>query len=101
MPVKGEGGVLERALQHLEDRDRDTVVVVGDTNLNKEADVVDLCGEMKLKDARYAGYSWGVPGNLFFEDMARVGAGLRKDRVLFGRKVWGVSHLVGQGKVFF
>lgn len=54
-----------------------------------------------MQEARYAGVSWGVKDNRFYKDSAYSGAGLREDRVLFGKKVWAEAHLVGQGKRFF
>ena len=79
---------------------QEQVVVLGDMNM-KDAEVRELCQELELQDAWYTGASWGVRGNRFYRESNYTGPGLRKDRVLFGKKVWGVSHLVGQGKVFF
>ena len=60
-----------------------------------------LCDMFNLKDALYAGYSWGVPSKKFYADVAYSGPGLRKDRVLFGEKVWAKAHLVGQREQYF
>ena len=104
LPTGGTGGkrkgILQRALSKLGE-EREKVVVLGDMNVNKDAEVVELCDDLSLKEVRYAGYSWGVPSNRFFSDSSFVGPGLRKDRVLFGSKVWVHAHLVGQVEKFY
>ena len=81
--------------------DTDQFLVLGDMNLGKDADVDALCKRFELHEARYVGFSWGVKGNRFYDDMQYAGPGLRKDRVLFGKGLWVESHLLAQGKVFF
>lgn len=76
-------------------------VLVGDMNTKDDAEVKAMCHRIGLHEARYNGYSWGVKENKFYEDSTYGGVGLRKDRVLFGKKVWAEAHLVGQGKRFF
>ena len=93
--------ILARCVGKLSEEDGEKLVLLGDMNVNKEAEVVALCEDMALKDARYAGFSWGRKGNRFFADMSYAGPGLRKDRVLFGKKVWAQAHLVGQCEQFF
>ena len=78
----------------------DGAIVVGDFNA-KDDEVDALVGRLDLREARYAGYSWGVKGNKFYADSAYMGPGLRFDRVLFCGKAWADAHLVGQGRRFF
>jgi len=76
------------------------VVVLGDMNA-KDDEIAHVCKSLKMREARYAGVSWGMQGNRFYEDMTGFGNGLKKDRVLFGEQVWAETHLVGQQKQFF
>ena len=73
-------------------------MVVGDFNPSTDEEIEILCKTLNLKDARYAGVSWNAPGNLFY-DGNRKNPGKRLDRVLFSRRVWAETHLVGQGKI--
>ena len=75
-------------------------MVVGDFNPFTDEEIEILCKTLNLKDARYAGVSWNAPGNRFY-DGHRKNPGKRLDRVLFSRRVWAETHLVGQGKIFF
>ena len=92
--------ILVRSLKKL-GKEKENAVVLGDMNVNREAEVAGICESIDLKNARYAGYSWGVPGNKFYADLAFAGPGLRKDRVLFGGKLCAQAHLVGQCEQFF
>jgi len=77
------------------------LVLIGDMNVKDDVEVESLCRELQLHEARYAGFSWGVKSNAFYKDSQYSGPGLRKDRVLFGKRAWAEAHLVGQGKMFF
>lgn len=93
--------ILARVLKKLGDRCKDRLLLVGDMNVNKDGEAHELCDALQMKEERYEGFSWGVPGNRFYEDMTGGGRGLRKDRVFFGDKVWAKAHLVGQCEQFF
>jgi len=99
--VDGRRQILKRVLEKLGARGRERVLLVGDMNVNKDAEAIQLCDDLQLKEERYEGFSWGVPGNRFYADMTSGGRGLRKDRVLFGEMVWAKAHLVGQCEHFF
>ena len=98
-------GVRERVLQKIvaTSGDEDKLLIVGDMNA-KDEEIKELCKGLGVHEARYAGVSWGAPGNRFYEEVSQPKSrslGLRLDRVLFGSKLWAESHLVGQGPVFF
>ena len=57
-------------------RDAARVIVLGDMNA-KDDEITHVCKELKLREARYVGFSWGTPGNRFYEDMTGYGPGLR------------------------
>ena len=69
-------------------------IVLGDMNL-KDEEAADLCDEFAFREARYAGYSWGVRANKFDADLEYRGPGHRYDRVFFPDGVWAEAHLVG------
>ena len=73
--------------------------LLGDMNA-AEDEVQSVCKKLDLRDARYAGYSWGLRWNRFDAENSYPGPGLRKDRVLFGAEVWAEAHLLAQGRVF-
>ena len=78
----------------------DNVLIIGDMNI-KDEELTGLCKELELREARYTGASFGVPGNRFDHRLQKKGFGQRYDRVLFGNRVWAESHLVGNGPVNF
>ena len=77
------------------------VLLIGDMNANKDDEVATTCDELKLKESRYAGSSWGTKDNRFYGDSEYGGPGLKKDRVLFGTEIWAETHLIGQRRRFF
>ena len=103
LPVGDRAGTRQRILERVVAKAGgcgEKVLLVGDMNA-KDDEIAPLCREMRLQEAAYSGASWGVKGNAFYKDSAYTGPGLRKDRVLFGRKLWAEAHVVGQGKLFF
>ena len=93
-------GILEGVLRKLQD-EKHQAIFVSDMNINKEDEVSAVCEDLRLKDARYSGFSWGVSANKFYANSLYRGVGLRKDRVLFGKRVWAVAHLVGLCEQYF
>ena len=75
-------------------------LLVGDLN-TKDDEICDVRKELGLQEARYSGFSFGAQGNRFDHSLQRLGSEARYDRVLFGQNVWGESHLVGNGSVYF
>ena len=67
----------------------------------KDDELADLCKKLRLREARYADVSFGVSGNRFDHRLPKRGFGHRYDRVLYGKRVWAESHLVGNGPVCF
>ena len=90
--------ILKDVLSHV--GDGTNVVVAGDMNA-KDDEIRDACKELQLQDARYVGATFGAQGNRFDHGLQKVGCGARYDRVLFGKKVWAESHVVGNGPVHF
>ena len=80
--------------------DDDSVCIVGDLNI-KDEELGTLCKDLRLRDARYAGVSFGAPGNRFDHSLPKRSFGQRYDRVLCAPKVWAESHLIGNGHVTF
>ena len=78
-------------------KDAARVLLVGDMNA-KDEEIRDVSKHLMLREARYSGATWGTRDNLFYEDMKGGGAGLRLDRVLFGKEVWAETHVIGQMK---
>ncbi len=104
LPTGDGRGKRQRILEQVCDKCascKDKIYVVGDMNVKNDTEVKDLCKQLDMQEARYAGVSWGVKDNRFYKDSSYSGPGLRKDRVLFGKKVWAEAHLVGQAKRFF
>ena len=93
-------GILE-GIQALDGVDVQRVLVVGDMNVRDDAEVKVLCSRLRVGEARYEGFSWGSRGNKFYENMEYNGPGIRKDRILHGKKIWAEAHLVGERKQFF
>ena len=92
--------VLQGVLGKLQE-EKHGAILIGDMNMNKEDEASSVCEDLRLKDARYNGFSWGVQGNKFYVDSKYTGSGMRKDRVLFGQRVWVAAHLVGQCEQYF
>jgi hypothetical protein len=102
LPTGDGRGRRQRILEQVGAKcSEDKMLIVGDMNVKDDAEVKALCKELDVQEARYAGVSWGVKDNRFYKDSDYRGAGLRKDRVLFGKDVWAETHVVGQGKRFF
>ena len=59
------------------------------------------CKDLRLREARYSGVSFGAPGNRFDHRVPKRSFGQRYDRVLSAQGVWSESHLVGNGYVSF
>ena len=80
--------------------ERTGILVVGDCNV-REDEVSELCDAEGMRDASYAGKTWGVSWNRFDKDAQYRGPGLRFDRAFFGKKLWAQGHLVARGPVSF
>ena len=80
--------------------DQERAVLVGDWNCHDD-EAEETCRRTTLKDVLYKGASWGVRGNKFFSDSKYGGNGIKFDRVMVGRGVWGEAHLVARSKVMF
>ena len=95
-------GVLRELLRSLDGRgvERARVLVVGDCNV-RDDEVGGLCEAASMRDASYAGRTWGVTWNRFDQDVQYRGPGMRFDRAFFGRKLFAQAHLVAQGPVVF
>ena len=103
LPVGREAqkkALIQRVLDGLGE-DRDRVVLVGDMNVNQNAELNALCEDLGVKDGFYTGCTWGTSENRFFADVAYKGPGLRKDRVLFGKRTWAHVHRVGLCAEYF
>ena len=92
------GEIMGQLMQEL--GDDDSVCIVGDLNI-KDEELGTLCKDLRLRDARYAGVSFGAPGNRFDHSLPKRSFGQRYDRVLCAPKVWAESHLIGNGPVSF
>ena len=92
--------IVERVVQaHGVDSGR--LLVLGDMNAKDDGEVKSMCCSLKMNEARYHGFSWGVKGNKFYDDLGYGGPGIKKDRAFFGKRLWAEAHLVGQGKRYF
>ena len=80
--------------------ERTGILVVGDCNV-REDEVSELCDAEGMRDASYAGKTWGVSWNRFDKAAQYRGPGLRFDRAFFGKKLWAQGHLVARGPVSF
>ena len=78
--------------------ERTGILVVGDCNV-REDEVSELCDAEGMRDASYAGKTWGVSWNRFDKAAQYRGPGLRFDRAFFGKKLWAQGHLVARGPV--
>ena len=60
-------GVRERVLRKMlaTSGDEDKLLIVGDMNARDE-EIKELCKGLGVQEARYAGVSWGAPGNRFY-----------------------------------
>lgn len=98
--IERRKAVLQGVVGKLKEKKHEAILV-GDMNMNKEDEASAVCEDLRLKDARYAGFSWGVPGNKFYANSLYTGPGMRKDRVLFGKRLWAAAHVVGQCEQYF
>jgi hypothetical protein len=90
-----------RMLMDISQDSEDTgVLILGDTNC-KDEEAFDVCKKSSLREACYAGYSWGARNNKFDAECEYEGVGLRYDRMLMSGSVWAETFLVGQWRQFF
>ena len=62
------GEIMGQLMQEL--GDDESVCIVGDLNI-KDAELGTLCKDLRLRDARYAGVSFGAPGDRFGHSLPR------------------------------
>ena len=79
-------------------------LIMGDTNM-REVEVEEMleCSQGRFGEASYAGQSWDMRRNQYFEEykgMGRKAPALSFDRVFFGGQAMASACLVGQGRCF-
>ena len=92
-------GVLKRVVDRVVPDDG-SLLVVGDCNA-PASELESLREAVGLRSACYAGATWGVAWNKFYEDAGRGGSGHRYDQALFGAGVWAEAHVVAKGRQAF
>ena len=76
------------------------LLILGDMNC-KDDEAAQVCRTCNLKEACYAGSSWGSRGNRFHAHIEYEGFGLRYDRMFMSGSVWAETFVAGNRKTFF
>ena len=95
--IRSRSSILDDISQDSEDVG---LLILGDMNC-KDEEAADLCKTNCLREACYAGSSWGSRSNRFHACTEYEGFGSKYDRMFTSGGVWTETFVVGNRKTFF